>query len=212
MSVNLGIYDFFAYIVPGLMYLFLLNDFSARMGWFSFDLAQANSQIGIGAVGVVALAAYVLGNIFDPLAHWFCFKLLTRGSMPETVLEDLKRQYPALRIAYQPKDYHMLFVLLRARNPAFAQTLDRFESNSIMLKNVSFISALFSVLRLPELVRNFNVLEALLVLAGMVVCLLAYRAGKMYHTWFFLDIFQASLEYGLNASAVLANKKPKQAR
>ena len=27
MSVSLGIYDFFAYIVPGLLYLFTLNEF-----------------------------------------------------------------------------------------------------------------------------------------------------------------------------------------
>jgi hypothetical protein len=210
MSVNLGIYDFFAYLVPGLMYLVLFNDFSARMGWGAYDLAQVNSQISIGTIGIVALSAYVIGNIFDVFAHWFCFSLLTRRSMPEAVLENLKQQYPDLNIAYRPKDYHLLFVLLRARNPGFTQTIDRFESNSIMLKNISFIAALFSILHLPELFTHFSLPGLLLVLAGVAACWLAYRASKAYHTWFFLDVFQASLEYGLSTAEVIQNEKPKQ--
>lgn len=209
MSINLGIYDFFAYLVPGLMYLFLINDFSARMGWGSYNLSQAGTPAGIGVLGVVALAAYVIGNLFDIVAHWFCFSLLTRKNMPETVLSGLKKQYPDLKIAYNPRDYHMLFVLLRARNPGFTQIIDRFEANSIMLKNISLASLLFSLLRLPQLLTGFSFQELLFVLAGALACWLAFRASKNYHTWFFLDVFEASLEYGSNIKDVIANENRK---
>lgn len=209
MSITMGIYDFFAYVVPGLIYLFLLNDFSSRMEWVSFDLMQVNSQISIGTIGVVALAAYIAGNVFDVFAHWFCFSLLTRKNMSETVLQEFKKQYPELNVAYRPKDYHMLFVLLRARNPTFTQTIDRFEANSILLKNVSFASLLFAVIRLPDVVISFSTANLALFLASLVICWLAFRASKNYHTWFFLDVFQASLDYGLSIPEVLAAPRPK---
>lgn len=209
MSVTMGIYDFFAYVVPGLIYLFLLNDFSSRMGWVSFDLMQVNSQISIGTIGVVALAAYIAGNVFDIFAHWFCFGLLTRKNMSETVLQEFKEQSPELNVAYRPKDYHLLFVLLRARHPTFTQTIDRFEANSILLKNVSFASLLFAVIRLPDVVIRFSTANLALFLASLVICWLAFRASKNYHTWFFLDVFQASIDYGLSIPEVLAAPKPK---
>jgi hypothetical protein len=209
MSINLGIYDFFAYLVPGAMYLFLLNELSGRMGWGSFNITQTNQQFDIGTIGIVALAAYIAGNIFDVFAHWFCFSLLTRKNMSDSTLESIKKQYPDLNIAFQPKDYHMLFVLLRARNPEFTQIIDRFEANSIMLKNISLASALFSIMQVPTLFSNFGIANLLLVLGGAAVCWLAFRASKIYHTWFFLDVFQASLEYGSSIQEVLANRDTK---
>ena len=211
MSINLGIYDFFAYLVPGIMYLFLLNEFSGRLGWASFDVAQVATQ-GIGAVAVVVLAAYVVGNLFDGLAHWFCYKFLTRKSVSATTLETLKHQYPHLNIQFEPNDYHLLFVILRGRNPQFTQTLDRFVANSILLKNVSLASALYAVLQLSMFFGGFSVDNLLLFLGGLIACWLAYRSSKMYHTWFFLDVFEGSLAYGANVQEVLANQQPKTAK
>lgn len=208
MSINLGIYDFFAYLVPGFLYLFLINDFFARMGWASYDLAQANQQIGIGTIGAVVLAAYIVGHLFDFFAHWFCYSLLTRKSMAETALEQIKRQYPALKIAFEPKDYHLLFVLLRQRNPQYTQTLDRFEANSILLKNVSFAAVLFVLGRAILLFTGFSLPDLLLLLAGLLASWLAFRGSKMYHGWFFLDVFEATLDYGTSIRDVLDNKKP----
>ncbi len=205
MSINLGIYDFFAYLVPGLMYLFLLNEFSSRIGLSSYNLTQLNLDFGIA--GIIVLAAYVIGHLFDVFAQWFCYKLLTRKSVSATVLETLKAQYPHLNICFEPKDYHLLFVLLRERNLPFTEVLDRFEANSILLKNVSFASILFALLQLPALFGDFSAVKLLLFLGGISVCWLAFRGSKIYHTWFFLDVFEASLAYGTTLEEVLANKK-----
>ncbi len=205
MSINLGIYDFFAYLVPGLMYLFLLNEFSSRIGLSSYNLTQLNLDFGIA--GMIVLAAYVIGHLFDVFAQWFCYKLLTPKSLSATVLETLQAQYPHLNICFEPKDYHLLFVLLRERNLSFSEILDRFEANSILLKNVSFASILFALLQLSTLFGGFSVVNLLLFLGGISVCWLAFRSSKMYHTWFFLDVFEASLAYGTNLQDVLGNKK-----
>jgi hypothetical protein len=210
MSINLGIYDFFAYLVPGLMYLFLLNEFSSRIGLASFNITQLNLDFGVA--GVIVLAAYVIGHLFDVFAQWFCYKLLTRKSIPATTLENIQTQYPHLNIRFEPKDYHLLFVLLRERNLPFTEVLDRFEANSILLKNVSFASILFAILQLSTLFGDFSIVNLLLFLSGVTVCWMAFNSSRMYHTWFFLDVFEASLAYGTDIQEVLANKKISQSK
>jgi hypothetical protein len=209
MTINLGIYDFFAYIIPGLLYLFLINSFFQRLGWASFDFIQSNIPISIGTIGAVALAAYVLGHLFDVFARWFCYQLLTPKELSASVLEDIKKNYADLDIQYNPKDYHLLFVMLRQRNFQHAQVMDRFEANSIMLENVSFAAFLFFLVKLSELFTRFDITSLVICLGMLLICFLAYRSSKIYHTWFFLDVFEASLEYGKNVKEVLGHPKQK---
>ncbi len=208
MSINLGIYDFFAYLLPGFLYLFLLNDLSARIGWISFDIGQLSTQIDISKLGIAILAAYIVGHIFEIFADWFCYRLLTHNDIPQSALENIKRQYPELKIAFKPQDHHILFVLLRARNLSFTQIIDRFEANSILLKNVSFVAALFSLLQIVDLVKSFNSRSLLLLFTAIFICWLSFQASKLYHTWVFTDIFQASLDYGKNIEEVIGWNKP----
>ena len=39
MSFSLGIYDLFAYLIPGLLYLFVFNGFSRIIGWEFVDIS-----------------------------------------------------------------------------------------------------------------------------------------------------------------------------
>ena len=40
MSISLGIYDLFSYLIPGVLYLFVLNQFFRVIGWQSIDIAS----------------------------------------------------------------------------------------------------------------------------------------------------------------------------
>ena len=44
MSIAIGIYDLFSYLIPGALYLYLINDFLRVVGWQYIDLTKSVLQ------------------------------------------------------------------------------------------------------------------------------------------------------------------------
>ena len=216
MSIDLGIYDLFSFIVPGLLYLYAFDELSRSIGWRYVDV---NSWIVSGQMPnliflfPILVAAYIVGHLFDSVSQKF-FNLF---SYFDDNLEKndywykhaIKDRYPKLNIQFVPKDRTVLFTLIRQRNIEMAKVLDGFSANSIMLRNIAFGLVLLSVVNFIFLFKT-KVLDYLVAaLIILVLSFLAILRSKKYKEWFNKDIFRASLEYGVSVEDVVGYSRGK---
>lgn len=217
MSITLGIYDLFAYLIPGMAYLFVINEFSKLAGRPLLDVT-AISQSGENAPGIVVLilllaGAYLTGHIFDIVAHWFVYRLIYRSKTSDDVLAGLKSRYPSLKLDFEAKDWVILLVLLRQRNLDLIRSYDKYEADSIMFRNISLLSFLVFMVAIGWVVINHaSPWYLLLSAAALVICSLAYKSSRRFHAWFFESIYLSSLEYGNSLQEVMDYQKQRSAR
>src|SRR5215210_814607 len=151
MSITLGIYDFFSYIIPGLLYLYVINDFLRIVRW---NFVEINSWLrpdqapNFVVLIVLLVVSFIVGHIFNPLAKElfdFVSGLSKRKGAAERSLMAITGRYPNLKIAFGPKDWSTLFVLIRLRNLDLSKFIDKFNADSLMLRNIAFALILFAV-------------------------------------------------------------------
>lgn len=209
MSINLGFYDFFAYLIPGLLYLFVFNEFLRSIGqkfvnigvWF-----QSGHAPSLIIVIPILLGAYIVGHLLDPIAHRifykFLFRIRKRREDNETALENLKEQYRDLNIQFKAHEWGILFTFIRHRNLDVAHILDKFNADSIMLINIAFRLLLGTFIEIGLFFSTQSEKFLLVAIGAFVLCLLAMFKSAQFRLWFLTDIFEAALEYGVNLDQV----------
>jgi hypothetical protein len=213
MSLTIGIYDLFAYTIPGMLYLFVILVYLWR-----FQIVQASisnlSDLPSGIAWLVFVfgiaAAHVLGHLLDYFAQRFVFQLLRRRKDSERALQELKQRYPNVDIQFEAVDWNLLFTLLRERSQDHTRVIDSFEANSIMLRNICFSLLWLSVLQIYTLMSSFSVLGLIFVLGTIILTFVAQQRSRMFHRWFIVEIFEASLNFGNNLNEVIYLRKENQ--
>jgi len=217
MSITLGIYDFFSYIIPGFLYMYAFNEFLGALQWKHIDIS---SMISSGQTPSLIflipliITAFIVGHIFDPVAHRF-YDLINRfrhsESMSEKSLVSIKGRYPELNVQFRPMDWSTLFVLIRLRNLEVSKFIDKFNADAIMLRNIAFSFLLLSIDYLLGSLFNRLWYFLLVALLLIVLSVLARSRSNDFRLRFFKHIYRASLEYGLNLKEVIEyNKKENQ--
>lgn len=209
MSINLGIYDFFAYIIPGLLYLFVLNEFSRNIGLKFVDFltwlqpGQAPNAIFVLPILVIA---YVMGHIFDVLAYQFylefIYRLRHKKKVSEKQLQYLKERYPNLDIQFESKDWNIMFTFLRGRNVEIARIIDKYQADSIMLRNIALGMLILALIYIGIFFSAGSWTSLFYAGSTFLASLFAIKKSNRFRTWFYSGIFEASLEYGKSLKEV----------
>ena len=214
MSINLGFYDFFSYLLPGFVYLYAVNDLLRVLGLKYVNLTnvmQAGQEPAFGLVALGLFAAYIVGHIFDPLSLNFFFKLVFRIRNPQGAttisLNTIKERYPKLGIKFVPKDWEALLIILRQRSYETAQSIDRFQADSIMLRNIAFGLLLMAVTNVIAFFTTMTVSFLLIALVELFACWMLASEGFKFRLWFFTQIYEASLIYGTSIEEVISYEK-----
>jgi hypothetical protein len=200
MSIAIGIYDLFAYTIPGFLYIYVLYVFLSQLDGFKtaqFLPTTIPDGYGLLFFSAFLVLAHLLGHLLDNPAHWFVYRFSqTPYEFSEKALERSKRLYSDLDIHFHPKDRGILFSMLRQRNLEHAHTIDSYEANSIMLRNVSLGLFFLAVLKLYSLFDEFSATTVIIAIGLFVLSYLARKRSHMFHSWFWTDIFESSLRYG----------------
>lgn len=210
MSITIGIYDLFAYTIPGLLYLYTIYCFFYRIGVITFgfsDIPDLSSGMGLFTVIILVIASHIVGHLFDFFTLSFTARLSRRYETFDSGLQHIKKKYPDINIEFQPRNWSLLFTMLRKRNHEFTRIIDSYGANSIMMRNISFGLFLLSLIKIYELILNFSVTSLIIVLGLLLFCFISYRRSRMFHRWFFTHIFEASLDYGSSLKEVVAYGK-----
>jgi hypothetical protein len=213
MSFSIGIYDLFAYTIPGFLYLYVIYDLLTKFGVSTFDLKMAFAipdGYGLLILILVLVSAHLLGHLFDMFAHWFVFRLFKPYKYSEKMLNRIKELHSDMDIKFQARDWGLLFSMLRQRSLEHSRIIDSFEANSIMLRNISFGLFLLAILQLYSLTSNLTFLPVVIAIGLFIFSFVARKRSHIFHTWFLTDIFESSLIFGNSLQEVLSYDQEKQ--
>lgn len=201
MSVTLGIYDIFANIIPGFLYLFVFNEMARAFGLPYLDLAQSAT---LPSLVLLTLSAYLVGIVMDTISYRFWYRVFYRVFSEYEAYNQFKERYSELDIQFRPEHTSLLFNIIRQRNYDLANDIEKNKVISIMLRNVSL--ALF-LLSIPELYLTFNagfhvpnLIFAIVALLGSIITI--NRANSL-SAYFDKQIFENAAIYGKNINAIL---------
>ncbi|MCB0544803.1 MAG: hypothetical protein H6575_07360 [Lewinellaceae bacterium] len=149
MSIRIGIYDFFAFTVPGgLMLLILLGVY----GTFGGDpaLFLLFYDLGTFYILLLILLSYLTGFVANPfLTKWG--GLFEQKNMEQVVLDRIKSRNPALDVRIEAKDWGIWFATIRRENLDLAIEIDRNMAVTKMLRGLSAFLFLAGILLIANI-------------------------------------------------------------
>ncbi|ADP81142.1 hypothetical protein [Pseudofrankia inefficax] len=183
MNLSLGVFDIFAYSVPGSLYLALLLYVLDRESWV--DLGQVGDLNSTVLVGGGILASYLLGHLtYAP--RRFLGRRMPRWLRPGggTRQEFLDRFPVARSMAFVQVDPAIIFAAIEVKAPDSAGEISRLRASGIALRNAGFALLLAAGVATVELVADWNRgLPAFCLAVFLVGFVGATRAGHELSRW-----------------------------
>lgn len=207
MSLTLGIYDIFSYMLPGGLYLFI---FFYAFGWVK-DIQQAGSGFleGILFLG----SAYVIGVLFDPLAvkMWY-YRFFAPRDLHFNALENLKQSNANLDIKFNEKQWAVIMSYITIHDGESSK-VERYSTLKIMLRNISFGLLIFSVLQLILFFNNqLNLINIIICISSLLFSVVAGIEARKFDQWAISKTFETFVAQAIDPKSfvkVKTNKRKK---
>ncbi len=135
MSIRLGLYDLFAYTIPGSLYIFCIAHLAMILGWTTLDF-QLLSSLSAVQVFILAALAYIAGLIVEPIAKQWRSLFKSKG-LAKIAYDEFKQRYSNLEIGFRPEDLGVLLAYVRRESTEVAAEIELLNVTSIMLGNIS---------------------------------------------------------------------------
>lgn len=188
MSIKLGIYDFFSYLIPGgiviAVFIFILDKHLA----FGIDFGN----LSIVEFLVAGTLSYLIGFATDFVAGKTWYKLFRKNDLFEVTMSEFNKRHPTIEVQFQEMDWFIPFSFVKKQSLEMAQDIDKFNVINKMLRNSSFGILLFAITFAVEFfLESYSlVFAALSVLCLFIAIILAQQSVK-FAKWFFQSIFQS---------------------
>jgi hypothetical protein len=202
MSFSVGVYDLFAYTIPGFFYLFVGNEILKSFGFSPLNYQAISNPT---TIALLIFAAFVLGHVMDFVADkWKSF--LEKEKVSTLAVDTLKRNFPDLNIKFQPNERSILFAVIRRNHDDITATIDRNKAISILFQNVSLGFLLYTIFLVVQLLINGYTLNNLVIsIAAIIMSIATRQQGRMFNLWFNSLIFEVALTYGTSTKEILKN-------
>ena len=206
MSLTLGLYDVFANIVPGFVYL------SLTYGLFVFlKINISYSAISSNPVLLIGLLvlAFLLGHILNRVSYtsWF-WRFESYGTSRRIVQQSLSNQHPEL--GFEADDAELLLAVIKHNDFQLSERIESNRANGIMMRNLSFGFILHAIIAVLFLLKDgVSAVCLIYLVCALLFCFLSIQRAKDFIRWFYRDIFLDALNYGNNISDVLKVSRKK---
>lgn len=199
MSIRIGIYDFFAYTIPGALYLIAVGYLATIFGLAALNFQWLANLAGLQVLAL-AMFAYIGGLIVDPIAmRWS--HLFRARDLSGIKLDEFKKAHPDLDVKFKASDWPLLFAYIRRLNADLGSEIDKHNATNIMLRNVSFGLALLAVCEAIQfVVSNFYIWHAILCVSLVAMSIIAVRKSIRYAGWFYSGIYETVAAGSLEAT------------
>ena len=200
MSFAVGVYDVFAYTLPGILYLYVGNEILKLIGSPHLTYQDfSNSAVTV----LILFVAFIVGHLMDFLADWWRTPIKSKSSS-SMAIEELKNNYPHLNIDFRPQDRAMLFVVIRRFHDEITGAIDKNKAISVLFQNVSLGFFFYAIVLLIKLfAQSFVITDFVLLIAAIALSYLARRRSKLFNLWFNTLIFETALTYGKDANEII---------
>lgn len=199
MSIRIGLYDFFAYTIPGVFYLLVAATGLALFGVIAIDAIDwaTVTSTSLYVVLLFVGAGYIAGLLLDTIAYRLLRLFYKRNSDAVRIaLNQTRRQYPWLQIEVQTSEWPMLLRAVKSKSLDAAADVEQHNVTSIMLRNISLGLVIASVLACSYwLLKERQVLVVIIALVLMGLAFLALRTSKTRRLWFYQGVFDAFITH-----------------
>jgi hypothetical protein len=205
MSITFGIYDFFSYTVPGVLYILAANQLLFFLRMPNIDLNTLNTNLGSTLLWVVA--AYVVGQLMDSFAvRWYY--LVNKFHAETKALHDFREKHKDIKTDFTINDRQSLFSVIRHNNLELARYIDTFKAISIMLNNISLALLLFAALQGFALVKyGFSLRTLFLIIVSLVFSYVAISRSAVFNEWHWEAVYQHARQYGKSVAEMFKRAK-----
>jgi hypothetical protein len=201
MSITLGVYELFAYTIPGILYIYVANEFLRLFGLTHIEYDEINDLF---STIMVMTIAYVSAQVLvSPARKWRRWRQVAQG--PAMAIQKLKTNHPYAEINFLPQDwYFLLYGLIRRFHPGSAETIERVSAISMMLQQISFGLLLYVLFQITSFFMSVYSLKHLpLAVLALIAALSVKRRSQMYNQWFYDSIYDISLSFGSTAEKII---------
>jgi hypothetical protein len=200
MGISLDLYDFFAHLIPGGVFLMAFL-YGFQEEWLrspAFTDLNTAQLIGLG------ICAYLLGYMIDPLGkRWYeCFRPRrdskafpgNRYSMSENAVKQLVHDNPWLAVESGAINWYVLLAYIKRHNLPMALEIERFNVTHIMLRGVSLGLLVFAMVFCAKVISGTQALLYVgLSLLSMAAAYLLMLEALKFRIWFYKAIYQSAL-------------------
>ena len=193
MTFALGIYDLFAYSIPGFLYISIFGFVASRAHWITIELKDVKDVPSLLIIFAVFIAAYLVGHVTWPLSR-FVDRLSQRWRpWSDATKIILDRDPDAGDSGYLKHSRYLLQVRAELTNREVASEISRMRAIGLMLRNCVIPLLLAAACAVVELAVGKNHLFAgvstiLLLLAAAGAAIQSRTMGQ----WSVLKTFELS--------------------
>ncbi|MCU0569680.1 MAG: hypothetical protein MUF49_24295 [Oculatellaceae cyanobacterium Prado106] len=183
MSIQIGLYDFFAYTLPGAFLLLVLGYAGAMLRLFPLTWQTINTLSTPMIILGIALS-YLLGVLLEPIAkRWY--QIFQPKVRTRYIFEEFMRLHPDWKVKARPEDAGLLRAYIKQEKMEIALDIEKNGATAKMLRNFSFGLALLAlILLIQSFIQGFQVLRLLLFLMAGGLSGLATLEATKYYRWF----------------------------
>lgn len=207
MSIRLSLYDFFAYMIPGVFYILITTIGLSTFGlvvidlswWADFSLFTFLILLGLG---------YVLTQLVDEIAYrWLRLHRGRSRFARQKALASFQQMYPWIEIDLQPEEWKIFWTAIQIQTPDLAPEIEQQSALSIMMRNISLGLALTAVMfLLIFLIVNDHIGNLIITIVSVALSLLAIDRSSLRRHWFYLGIFETFATNQLLQQKILGGK------
>lgn len=188
MSIKLGIYDFFAYMIPGgiaiAAFLFVLIN--------RFGLIIDFTQLSATHILLFGILSYLSGYVVDAISGRMWLDFFHPKNLFEKTINEFNERNPSIKVSLKEMDWYIVFTYIKKQSIDIADTIDKLNAQSKMLKNSGFGAVIFSIIFLVEFFSSkYHVNNLLLSIACLVVAIILAKQAVKFRSWFYVSIYQS---------------------
>lgn len=192
MSLRIGLYEFFAYTIPGVFYIIITMFALTIFGFVQFDLERL-LNLSLFSFLVLLGAGYITGLLIDSIAYrWYLLFINRQGAAKYVALEEFLALHPWVILDYKPEDWSILLNAVKNKSIDTAMDIEQHNVASIMLRNISLSFMLISIIFLLRfIIVNPDYWNLIIFGFTLLLSIIAIRRSKRRRHWFYMGIFDA---------------------
>jgi len=204
MSITIGIYDFFSYTVPGMIYLVVAYATLNLFRPITVDLHGVSDAIIWGSIILLVLLSFLVGHLFDFISHRLWYRLFYRGNSQARAYEKFTK-ITGVKAAFNPREWTVLLGVIRHNNLQLSDAIDRNKATSIMLRNISYALFLLGIVLVVRVFISVDAwyLFAVLSVITLIASAVSLRRSDDFNMGFYHMIYVQALMYGDSMEKVI---------
>jgi hypothetical protein len=188
LELRVGFYEFFAYTLAGIAYLFAAT-VVATAGAFFKDPFQLLKELGVAEITLIGIAGYIVGLTLDLIARKLakrCFKVASEDS----ALRKLAARVPEAE-AFANSYWPLALAELHVEKEHLVAHVDTYKAASILLRNVALaiLSAGSALLVLAPFFASKAAYD-IVGLGSIAFAIAALHESRRFDEWFYSALWE----------------------